>query len=85
MQNVLIDRIMSRIPGRDGHAGRLNDTVFGQKAYSVYGDGKTPLNSAFYHRYYKVKGSRVIRRGDLWGRWGGGGGVVVLKKLGAYS
>ena len=76
MQNVLIDRIMSRVPGRDGPAGRLNDTVFGQKAYSVYGDGKTPLNSAFYHRYYKVKGQELLEEG-IHGEVGGGGVVVM--------
>ena len=46
----LIDEIMHEIPGIDGYAGNLQNTVYDQQQL---GNDGLPLNAAFYHRQYK--------------------------------
>jgi len=47
---------MEEIPGRDGYSGSINDTLFDDTAFPYQNTGdESPLNVAYYHRWYKVK------------------------------
>ena len=50
----LMDEVMNEIPGVDNYPGHLTDDSFGELKHRV--DTKTPtvLNTARYHRHYKV-------------------------------
>ena len=50
----LIDRIMGEIPGKDNYRGYLEDNSFSLLKYRMDTKNNTKLNTAFYHRYYKV-------------------------------
>ena len=50
----LLDELMSEIPGKDNYQGNLIDDAFGLTAYSLNPKEDKKLNSAYYHRWYKV-------------------------------
>ena len=71
----LIDRIMGEIPGKDNYPGYMEDNSFSLLKYRMDTKNNTKLNTAFYHRYYKVlkKGAmgltvrhRGFSDGNLW-------------------
>ncbi|XP_045189241.2 uncharacterized protein LOC123546768 [Mercenaria mercenaria] len=49
-----LDQLMNEVPGVDNYPGHLTDDSFGELKYRV--DTKTPtvLNTAHYHRHYRV-------------------------------
>ena len=51
---TLLDELMSEIPGKDNYRGKLTDEAFDLPAHSM--DPKKPgkLNTAYYHRLFKV-------------------------------
>ena len=51
---TLLDELMSEIPGKDNYRGNLTDDAFNLPAHSM--DPKKPgkLNTAYYHRLFKV-------------------------------
>ena len=52
---LLLDKLMSEIPGKDNYPGRLTDEAFDLPAHTI--DPKKPgkkLNAAYYHRWFKV-------------------------------
>ena len=48
-----LDDIMAEIPGQDNYPGDLKDDAFDELALNY--KTEQPLNTAYYHRYYKVK------------------------------
>ena len=48
----LLDELMSEIPGKDNYESILRDNAYGMKTLDY--NTREPLNSAYYHRYYKV-------------------------------
>ena len=71
----LLDKIMGEIPGKDNYLGHMEDNSFGLFKYRMDAKNNTKLNTAFYHRYYKVlqngaMGLKVRHRGfsdsNLW-------------------
>ena len=71
----LIDKIMGEIPGKDNYPGHMEDNSFDLLKYRIDTKNNTKLNTAFYHRYYKVlqKGAmgltvrhRGFSDGNLW-------------------
>ncbi|XP_046577080.1 uncharacterized protein LOC124284988 [Haliotis rubra] len=71
---TLMDELMSEIPGKDNYYAHLTEDVFGETLYDASKPGNVPLNTAYYHRWYKVgkPGSKqeVAHRGfsdrNLW-------------------
>ena len=66
----LIDKIMEEIPGKDNYPGHLNDESFGMIHDNIHFYNATKLNTAYYHRVYKVRendamGQRTVWRGFL--------------------
>ena len=49
----LLDELMSEIPGKDNYPGKLTDESFDNPVYHIL-DSSAKLNSAYYHRSYKV-------------------------------
>ncbi|KAK3089129.1 hypothetical protein FSP39_001070 [Pinctada imbricata] len=63
-----IDYIMEEIPGKDNYPGHLYDASFGMIHDNIHLHNATKLNTAYYHRVYKVRendamGQRVVWRG----------------------
>ena len=56
--DTLLDRIMAQIPGKDNYVGNIEDSALGRTKYEV-GDGSQVLNTAFYHRWYKIGEVRI--------------------------
>lgn len=58
----IIDDLMYEIPGVDNYLGHLTDDTFGELKYKVNTKTPTVLNTARYHRHYKVlpKGERGL-------------------------
>ena len=50
----LLDKLMSQIPGKDNYPGYIEDDSFGEVANDIRFTNHTPLNAAYYHRYYKT-------------------------------
>lgn len=50
-----IDKIMAEIPGVDNYGGHATDDAFGMLKYRIDLKNDTALNTAYYHRHYKVK------------------------------
>ena len=48
-----LDELMQEVPGLEGYSGRIIDKIFSQTA--VNHDTKKPLNTAFYHRWYRTR------------------------------
>ncbi|XP_046381064.2 uncharacterized protein LOC124152237 [Haliotis rufescens] len=63
----LMDELMSQIPGKNNYHANLKEDVFGELLYDASKTDNTPLNTAYYHRWYKVgkSGSKqqVLHRG----------------------
>lgn len=53
-QYTLLDEIMSEIPGKDNYPGNLTDEAFDLPAHSMDLDKNGKLNSAYYHRWFRV-------------------------------
>ena len=54
-RHQFLDDLMEQVPGKNNYGANItNDTIDG-KAYPLTGDVETPLNTAYYHRVYKVK------------------------------
>ncbi|XP_070209272.1 uncharacterized protein [Littorina saxatilis] len=47
-----LDKIMKQIPGKNGYGSRLTDKSIG--GMKLNGHNNRPLNTAFYHRWYKL-------------------------------
>ncbi|XP_071101421.1 uncharacterized protein [Haliotis cracherodii] len=70
----LMDELMSEIPGKDNYVANLKEDVFGDLLYDASKTDDTPLNTGYYHRWYKVGKSgspkEVAHRGfsdrNLW-------------------
>ncbi|XP_013417163.1 uncharacterized protein LOC106178501 [Lingula anatina] len=53
-----LDEIMAEIPGKNNYPGKITDEMFGYPVYSRTATPKNPgepLNTAYYHRWYKIK------------------------------
>ena len=50
----LLDKIMFEIPGKENYRGNMRDDSFGMLKYRKDTRTDTVLNTAFYHRFYKV-------------------------------
>jgi len=64
----LLDKIMMEIPGKENYNGYLNDNSFGMTKYRIDTKNLTKINTARYHRWYKVTrpgamGLLIRRRG----------------------
>ena len=73
----LLDKLMEQIPGPDGYGACLEDNAFGFliKKFDAPEDDDTPLNAAYFHRWYQneeigAMGEKVRHRGfndeNLW-------------------
>ena len=50
----LLDKIMYEIPGKDNYRGNMVDDSFELMKYRIDTKNDTVLNTAYYHRFYKV-------------------------------
>ncbi|KAJ7378068.1 hypothetical protein OS493_024730 [Desmophyllum pertusum] len=51
---MLLDEIMSEIPGKDNYQGHLTDEAFELPAITIDPKKSGKLNAAYYHRWFKV-------------------------------
>ena len=51
---TLLDKIMNEIPGKENYRGNIHDDSFGMMKYRKETKTDTVLNTAYYHRFYKV-------------------------------
>ena len=56
----LLDELMGEIPGKDNYQGSLTDEAFGLPAYTIDPKKTGKLNTAYYHRWFKV-----LKRGAM--------------------
>ncbi|XP_046546481.1 uncharacterized protein LOC124256538 isoform X2 [Haliotis rubra] len=64
----LLDKVMQEIPGKDNYGGLNHDILFTQNIFEIKFANYTPLNTAYYTRWYKsddsgAMGLRIIHRG----------------------
>ncbi|XP_071093262.1 uncharacterized protein [Haliotis cracherodii] len=64
----LLDKVMQEIPGKDNYDAVIHDAFLGETVNEIKFANFTPLNTAFYHRWYKVDdngamGVKVVHRG----------------------
>merc|ERR1712179_141873 len=67
-RNGLLDKIMREIPGKDNYGAVLNDNSFGLSVLDVTQKNDTPLNTGYYHRWFKYEdkgamGVKQVHRG----------------------
>lgn len=58
-QTEILDRIMQEIPGKDNYRGNLKDHSLGQTEYNMLNNGKSELNTAYYHRWSDSKQANI--------------------------
>ncbi|XP_067664778.1 uncharacterized protein [Haliotis asinina] len=64
----LLDKVMQEIPGKDNYGALIHDSFLRETVNEIKFANFTPLNTAFYHRWYKVDdkgamGVKIVHRG----------------------
>ena len=53
-RHQFLDDLMEQVPGKNNYGANIVDDTIDGKAYPVTGDVETPLNTAYYHRVFRV-------------------------------